>query len=285
MVSPLLFPRVFRPIGFVLILGGLILGYIFIVPGQVISFLDSGSGNLTDEFASTFVILGLLFTGFARLKNENERSIQIRLNALYWAVLASFLFLFFYWGLEFVGNELKITAFYHMPTLETYYLHILLSIFVARFYYALSRDKNDGPVTSVYLFPYKPWLPAVRCVCVFFFLLIIADTSFSWVDSLLKKIIPIQVYLLFPANLLMWLWSKEKNENDIQISARLKAMQVAVFINYGLFLIATWSLYSIDYLMAEITGLMSTPIIFLCIFYYKLYMLRKKASSITPSAS
>src|ERR1700759_3853436 len=99
MASPLLFPRALRPVGLVLTLGGLILGYIFVVRHEDISFLDSGFGNLTDEFASTFVLLGLLFTGFARLKNEGERSIQIRLNALYWAVLANFIFLFGYWGL------------------------------------------------------------------------------------------------------------------------------------------------------------------------------------------
>src|ERR1700740_1733573 len=167
MVSSLLLPRIFRPVGFLFTLGGLILGYIFIVRHEDISFLDSGSGNLTDELASTFVVLGLLFAGFARLKNENERSIQIRLNALYWAVLASFVFLFVYWGMEFAGSELKSTAFYHIPTLETYYLHILLFVFVGRFYYELSKEKHGGLATSLHLFPYKSWLPAVRCICVF----------------------------------------------------------------------------------------------------------------------
>ncbi len=284
MASPLLFPRVFRPIGFVLLLGGLILGYVFIIREQVISFLDSGHGNLTDEVASTFVILGLLFAGFARLKDESEKTVQIRLNALYWAVLASFIFLFVYWALEFAGSALKSAAFYRIPTLETYYLHILLFVFVARFYYELSKEKHGGLVTSFHLFPYKPWLPAVRCICVFFFLLIIADASVGWVDSLLKKAIPMEAYLLFPVSLLIWIWSKQKNENDIQTNARFKSMQIAIYINYALFLIATWCLYGIDYLMAEITGLMSTPIIFLCIFYYKLYTLRKNANRAPPSA-
>jgi len=285
MASPLLFPRALRPVGLLLTLGGLILGYVFIIRHESISFLDSGHGNLTDELASTFVLLGLLFTGFARLKNENERSIQIRLNALYWAVLASFLFLFFYWGLEFACNELKVTVFYHIPTLETYYLHILLFVFVARFYYLLNRNKSHKAVTFIYLFAYKSWLPVVRCICVFFFMLMIADISFGWVDSMLKKTIPIEVYMLFPVCLLMWIWSKEKNEADIQTIARLKAMQTAVYINYGLFLTATWCLYGIDYLMAEIAGLMSTPIIFLFVFYYQSYTLKKNDNLVSPAAS
>lgn len=282
MASPLLFPRAFRPVGVLLTLGGLISGYVFVIRHESISFLDSGHGNLTDEFASTFVLVGLLFTGFARLKSENERSVQIRLNALYWAILASFLFLFFYWGLEFAGNLLKTPIFYHLPTLETYYLHILLFIFVARFYYGLNRAKY-GPVATIYLFPYRPWLPAVRGICIFFLLLITADTSFGWVDSMLKKTIPIEVYLLFPVCLLMWVWSKEKNETGIQTRARLKAMQIAVYINYSLFLIATWCLYGIDYLMAEIAGLMSTTIIFLGVFYYKLYLLKKNDNVVTSA--
>ena len=50
-----------------------------------------GNHNLTDEFATTGILLGLFLIGFSRLKQEDEYTIQLRLRALNLTVYLSYL--------------------------------------------------------------------------------------------------------------------------------------------------------------------------------------------------
>jgi hypothetical protein len=277
--SNLLFPPFFRIIGLILALAGLALGYIFIFRNLVISFLDYRSGNFTDEVATTLVVSGLIFIGFSRVKNENGQTILVRLNALYWAVLAEGLFLTVYWIIQFLVYKLKIPVTWHALNLVKYNLFNLLLIFIARLYYTLNKLKKGKKHKSIYFLPNIPFSLIAKIASMFFFILIIADWAFPSINALFK-LLPDDTIVLFPFCLLIWIWSKEKNEIGVVKNIRLKAMQIAVYINYSLFLIATWIFFGIDYLLVLMIGLASIQIIFIIVFYYQQYTLRKKHTKI-----
>jgi hypothetical protein len=261
----LLFPSFFRPIGIILAIAGFVFGYIYIVRDQVLIFADHGSGNFTDELGTTFEVFGLLFIGFSRQKNENEQSSRLRLEALYWAILTDSLLLFGWCILGLVDALLKFKAAYLLRNFDNYNLFVILFIFVGRFYYLLfvAKEKKKGVTLS--LLPYKPYLLIVRSICIMFFIFIWATLQFSAIDDLVEKTLLGDLFILFPVCLLIWIWSKEKHETAPTV--RLKAMQIAVYINYSLFLIATWTIYGFTYLEVLFVGLISTPIIFLPVFY------------------
>ncbi|MBB3054826.1 hypothetical protein [Mucilaginibacter gotjawali] len=277
----LLFPSFFRPIGIVLALTGLVFGYIYIFQEKVLIFADHGSGNFTDELGTIFEVLGLIFIGFSRLKNEDERTSRLRLEALYWAVLTDFLLLFGWLVFQAIDFWLKTGLSYPLSRLDNYNLFIILFIFLGRFYYVLLIAKEKKKESSLALLPYKPYLLIVKAVCILFFILIWASIQFSAVDEQIKKILPDTAFILFPVCLLIWIWSKEKNETPSITKIRLKSTQIAVYINYSLYLIATWAIYGFAYLEVLFVGLLSTPIIFLVVFYLRLPARKKEQIEIT----
>lgn len=70
-----------------------------------------------------------------------------------------------------------------------------------------------------------------------------------------------------PAALLLLIGSKERNETVDITNIRLNAMQEAVHINYILFLLATWTVYGVGYLLVLLVSLICIPFIFAFIFY------------------
>ena len=101
-----------------------------------VRYNDDGSVTLEvmDELLSLGVILGLTIVGFARVKNEDERTAQMRLEALQWAVygntLALILSVLFVHGLQFVDVML-----FNMFT--------PLLIFVLRFHWLLYKEARE----------------------------------------------------------------------------------------------------------------------------------------------
>jgi hypothetical protein len=108
-----LFPNRLKPLGWVLLAACIPLGIWFLandeafplrlevrVPwpfmkGQsetaqtfdILSYQDGFVNlNLMDEILALVVLAGLMLVGFARLKNEDERTAQMRLEALQWAM-------------------------------------------------------------------------------------------------------------------------------------------------------------------------------------------------------
>ena len=143
------------------------------------------------------------------------------------------------------------------------------AIFLGRFYYLLSREKNGKSNATNYLLPNQRFNIAGKILTVLFVLLvfIVAEFNIKTFDTLLFLILPC---------LLLWIGSKEKNENDQVNEIRLKAMQLSVYISYSLYFIATWLTYGWDYLMAQIVSLVAVQVIFLVIFYYLRYRASKE---------
>ncbi|HWZ16035.1 MAG TPA: hypothetical protein VNW95_12425 [Mucilaginibacter sp.] len=298
MKSNLLFPSFFRIIGFILALPGLALGYLFACSGYVIPLLNygprnskeryfwSGAYNFTDEFAATLIIVGLLFIGFSRLKNENELTQRLRLNGLYWSILINCGLIIGCWIIQGLGALFKVPVIKQNESLIdgiiVYDFFIPLFIFVVRFYYLLYRSKKDKASKSLYFLPYKPYNLIGKVVSAPYIIIALAAlvSAITSIKYFVGVDINAVIFIGFPPVLFIWIWSKEKNENELVGQIRLKAMQTAIYINYLLFLIATWLIYGIDYWLVTFTGLISIPIIFILIFYFQLYQLRKTHNAI-----
>lgn len=101
--------------------------------------------NLIDEIISLALIAGLFLTGFARVKNEDERTAQMRLGALQWAIYGNTLVLvlciMFVHGLPFL-------------TIMIYNMFTPLLIFVLRFHWLLFKEtrevrRNEGALLAL----------------------------------------------------------------------------------------------------------------------------------------
>jgi hypothetical protein len=144
----LLLPHKFKRIGLLLLLPSFILGIFNLYNEFEFGFLTientakgdfDGDINLTDEFALTGTIVGLLFIAFAREKQEDEYIESIRLKSLQWAVLVNyFLLLIATWlvhgaqGFTFID-----VMIYNMLT--------VLIIFIVRFHLVLRKNRVNNP--------------------------------------------------------------------------------------------------------------------------------------------
>jgi hypothetical protein len=88
--------------------------------------------NLTDEFALTGLIVGLLFIAFARQKQEDEFIHHTRLQSWQWAVLINYGLLLIATCLVHGMNFIDVMM-YNMLT--------VLIIFIVRFHIILLRNK------------------------------------------------------------------------------------------------------------------------------------------------
>ncbi len=116
-------PVRFRPLGFILIGIGLVLGFLRFNTGLKPEFLHQKvfaffslylepfyfkiiENQLLEEIAGLLLLFGLFFIAFSKEKEENIRNNSLRLKAFYISVYLDFLFLvtsmFFTFGLGFI---------------------------------------------------------------------------------------------------------------------------------------------------------------------------------------
>jgi len=149
MKSSLLLPSRYKIIGILLFIPSLVLGLLWRFQEFSFDFLTLKQSykqhlgdktinfdeqiNLTDEFALTGLIVGLLFIAFARQKQEDEFIHHTRLQSWQWSVLINY------------GLLLIATWFVHgMNFIDVmmYNLLTVLIIFIVRFHIVLLRNKN-----------------------------------------------------------------------------------------------------------------------------------------------
>jgi len=256
MKSKLLFPSYFRVIGMIMLIPGLVCGYL--------TFIFSASESFFDESSITLLSVGLLFVGFSQFQEEDETTQKIRLNAIYWAVLVDALCVAILWLLIVVNGVLHIAILekiYLFPA-DFYNWFFILAIFIGRLYYLLNKHRASARVNPILLIPYKPYNLIGKIIAPLLFVLLAVDIIFN-----LKNNIHDNLICFIPVSLLVLIGSKERNETEEITNIRLNAMQEAVYINYILFLLATWTLYGLEYLMVLMVSLISIPCIFVFIFY------------------
>jgi hypothetical protein len=90
--------------------------------------------NLIDELLALLIMAGLFITGFARLKNEDERIAQMRLEALQWAVYGNTLILVL--CIAFIHGFLFLNVM-------IYNMFTPLLIFVLRFHWLIWQEARE----------------------------------------------------------------------------------------------------------------------------------------------
>lgn len=135
MKTNLLFPHSLKKWGWVILTPSFILGVFFlfassILPKETDSSVLNQFGDFLDEIALVGTLIGLMFIGFSKLKEEDEYVQKIRLESLLWAT-------YFNTGLIIISTLLVYSDGYF--EVMTYNLFALPLFFVIRFHYYLSR--------------------------------------------------------------------------------------------------------------------------------------------------
>jgi len=278
-----LFPHYCRWIGLLLAIPGFVLGYFNVYHEfffKQLTFNEEqlqvvfGCGNLTDEIALALVVCGLMLIAFAKEKIEDELTARLRLDALYWAILINYLgFLLF----EIVFFILaKADVYYHDSNLKVdginsdygiYNFFTPLLIFIFRFNYLLHYKKGNLVSPALrYLnyYPYRKIGEKGTWICLILIALLTWDVKFPT---------PIDVYIVlcYPLLfmfLLMWVYSRNPEEDELTMHFRLESMQLAVYVNCALLLIANFAFYGFDFLAVMLINLVSIPLFFVIRFTY-----------------
>jgi hypothetical protein len=295
-----LLPTYFRPLGFILAIPGLILGFLFLFYGILIPDFGPPTSqgydevpniidNYTNELALTLIIVGIMFIAFAKLKNEDELTAQLRLNALYWAILVNYALLTVV-AIALNGNEIFIGFRHIRIRMLDYSAFVLLIVFLIRFYYLLHKSKDEYVVAPLRFLPYRPFNKIVRwvvvpCICLFIPRLIcdLFYPDFFELKPLLVRFAFVS-YFILPVILLTWMYSKERVEDEYINFLRLRAMQIAIYINCIVLLLGNFIFSGTEFLYFETGELSILPLIFVIIFQYSLCRLSRNIAGKTGQA-
>jgi hypothetical protein len=288
MKSRLLMPHGFKLLGWLLALPGFVLGYLvaykaYEIPGFGLKLRESSSlflpayENFTNELALILVVAGLIFIAFSKQKIEDELTATIRLNALHWAILINYAWYGIFiilaslntvvyiigvraW-VDFMSNDLNFLM---------YNLFTPLAIFIARFYYLIYKSREEYDIKPIKLLPNKFYRRVGELITAALIVIIIIYRIFVSEDT------SDTLFLMLPLAMLVWVFSKEKQEDEYINAIRLDAMQIAVYANYCILLLANFVFYGTGFLLIMVVNLATIPAIFLIVFHYRLYRIRQQ---------
>jgi len=150
MKTRFLFPHKYRLVGWVLAVPSFILMLLVLHADFQLGFLEYGGNglfnfdgqkflfgihrhNFTDEVGSLLLISGLLMIAFSREKEEDERTVKLRLESLLWAVYVNSAWMMF-----------SIIFFYDtlFANIMTYNICTPLILFIARFNFVMYKERR-----------------------------------------------------------------------------------------------------------------------------------------------
>lgn len=278
MKSRFLFPHFFKYIGYLIAVPGLVLGYLvlyhnYVIPGFALKLREKGDlflpavQNFTATLALFLFVLGLIFIAFSRLKREDELIARIRLNSLQWSVLASYAVYTCYLIISVTSAAIKLPIFKIIDPFDfnnnftLYNLFVPLVIFIARFNYLLLSSKTTFEVKHIDYLANKPWRFIGIFTSLWLILLITGAYIFNGNTDMTSGL-----FLLLPLCLLIWAYSKERQEDEYVDVLRLESMQVAIYANYAILLLADLLVYGFDFLLVQLLNLITIPLIYIIWF-------------------
>lgn len=296
MKARFLLPHQLRPVGWILALPGFVLGYFALykdykIPGfgisvwpKSINFHGPLYQDLTNTLALTLIITGLFLIAFCKEKKEDELTSRIRLNALYWAVLANY-GIYLLWLLVTLTIELlkldkdPLGSLADILGMSTYNLFTPLVIFIARYYYLRYSRNGEYKVDKLFYLPEKPFKMigqaiSVPLVIVVFFAFF-GSLIFKGGDPEPKEWVEV-LFLFLPLTLLVWGYSRRSNEDEFISSLRLESMQLAVYLNYAVLLLANFFFYFFDFMGIMFLNLGTIALFFVLRFNYILWKYNKQ---------
>jgi hypothetical protein len=295
MKTRFLFPHQLRPLGWILAIPGFVLGYLIIyrdyeIPGLGFSvrpkslfFHGSLYQGLTNTLALTLVITGLFLIAFSKEKKEDELTARMRKNALYWGVLVNYV-IYLVWLIinlilsVFTKGKDGFGSLNDMATMCTYNLFTSLVIFIARFYYLRYRKNGEFKVDKLFYLPAKPYKLIGQVISIPLLLIIL----FAFTGSLFfngdidpKEWVEV-LFLFLPVTLLIWGYSRQRNEDEFISTLRLESMQIAVYVNYAILLLSNFFFYFTDFLLVMFLNLGTIALFFIMRFNYILWKYNKE---------
>jgi hypothetical protein len=271
MHQPLLLPHRFKAIGLAVLLPSFVWWLLWTLDTYDLDVMNRHPyESYVEELIFTGLAVGLLMIAFAREKIEDEFIMTLRLQSLQWAVFANAAILL-------LANWI----FYedHFLSVMIYNMLTVLIIFILRFHYVLYRKKS--PSKDVLSLPPRfkiiGLFIVIPCIIIYFLMDNVIppflDTPFveAWLPEILITGMSV--------GLLMMAFAREKTEDEFIASIRLRSMQWAVLLNYGLLLIMNWVYYSLAFLMVLTYNMFTILIIFVLWFNIAL---RKTSSSLIP---
>lgn len=292
-----LLPHFFKIIGWILTVPGLIAGYFVLFrqykilgfgPADLHKSLSFPENTYTDELVLTVVVFGTIFLAFAKEKKEDELTCKIRQNALYWAILINYLICIilllaaFIKGFFFYDFHNFLELFGYEIVISQYNLFTPLIIFVLRYYYLLYIKADEYKIGKLSYLSYKPYRLIAKCISLALIIGFILIYTIKWLSNdtldFRRAVDPMFVCLML--SLLGWLYSHEKKEDELINNVRLESMQLAVYFNYAILLVANLTLFSGWFLFFMFMNLITIEIFFLIRFYYSLWKLNKEAGEL-----
>jgi len=289
MKSRFLFPNQLRPFGWLLAIPGFVLGYFSLyrdykIPGFSFQVLPSQfyhnpvSQDPTKTLALLLIIVGLLFIAFSKEKKEDELTARMRQNALYWSVLISYM-IYVAWLIIAMTIELlklnkdPLGGLADILGMSIYNLFTPLIIFIARYYYLRYSKNGEYKVSKMYYLPEKPYKIIGQLISVPLLLIIVFSFIGSWFfkgDFELKDWAS-TLMLILPIALLIWGYSKRSEEDEFISTLRLESMQLAVYFNYAVLLVANFFFYFLDFMLIMFLNLGTVALFFVLRFSYALW--------------
>lgn len=289
MHQPLLLPHRFKAIGLAILVPFFISWLLWELDIYYFPFLVTGKGDgifdsnysYVEEILFTGLAMSLLMIAFAREKTEDEYIMTLRLQSLQWAVLTNaVLLLLANWILY--GQLFLAVMIYNMLT--------VLIIFVIRFHFVLYRKKSPS-MDMISLPPkYKKigLFMVIPCIIVYFLLWaeiyefpflrtgahqdsFLDNVNYSWIDEILTTGMTI--------GLIMMAYTRERSEDEYIVTLRLRSLQWAVLLNYGLLLVLNWIYFEFDWINVLTYNMFTVLIIFVLWFNITL---KKTTSSLNP---
>ena len=291
MKTRFLFPHQLRSLGWILALPGFGLGYLSVyrdykIPGFGFSvwprnefFHGPVFQDLTNTLALILIIVGLLLVAFSKEKKEDELTSKMRQNALYWAVVINYI-AYLAWLLATIGIQLlkldkdALGSLSDILGMSIYNLFTPLVIFIIRYYYLRYSKNGEYIVDRVYYLPEKPYKLIGKLISIPLLGLVLLLCMYSWVsrNDVDLSGTGLDVMLLFlPLTLLIWGYSREKNEDEFVSTLRLESMQLAVYVNYAILLLANFLFYFFDFMLVMFFNLGTIVFFFVMRFNYILW--------------
>ncbi|KQB99163.1 hypothetical protein [Pedobacter sp. Hv1] len=254
MKSKFLFPTWCSIVGYLLAIPGFVLGYLNIFKKYEIpnfgfqlrakdNLFEKAVENFTNELAIFLVVIGLVLIAFSKNKREDELSARIRLNALYWSVMIYYVLYCLALLYSMVIGEIPFVGD-HASELNIF---TPLVIFVIRYSYLKSINKESYLISQPKFLSNKPYRKLGVFLSLaglaYFIIALQFDPQGDWVFTTTQA-----VYLIFMLGLLLWTFSQFKTEDEMIMQQRLESLQLAVYFNYLILLVATMVFYSFVFL-------------------------------------
>lgn len=290
MKSKFLFPTWCAIVGYLLAIPGFILGYLYTfnkyeIPGfgfkmrENNRLFQSAFENFTNELAIFLVVGGLILIAFSKNKKEDELSAKLRLNSLYWSIMI-------YYVLYIIGLLFSITIG-EIPFIGEHASEINLFtplvIFIIRYNYLMHVNKESYLMSQPKFLPNSPYRKIgifLSLISLMVFILVTVVKTRDLSDTFSSS-----AYLGLVIGFMLWTFSRHKIEDEMVMQQRLENLQLAVYFNYAVLLLATILFYSLNYLLVLLFAQISLLLFFIIRMEYINYKNNKQLNTFEEGMS